>query len=182
MTCSPFSTLDVRAQSPSTRAILSDRYIKVAGIGQVICWTFLDENQHRIKIPLTCLYVPEATTRLLPPQQLSERNEASTANGSWIGYGGSALVFHKGSCIKFPYHKGSNQPVAKLAPGITKFMVFASTSNDLSRTDNLSPASRKLLRLHHRLGHKGFNELQQWAANGLHGIPADIANHPIPVC
>jgi hypothetical protein len=127
--------------------------LKVAGVGQVI-WTFLDENLHRVQIPLTCLYVPEATTRLLLPQQLSERNEASTANGLWIGYGGSALVFHKGSCIKFPYHKGSNLPVTKLTPGITKFKAFTNTveqssSNDLSCTDNLSPASRKLLQLHH---------------------------------
>ena len=29
----------------------------------------------------------------------------------------------------------------------------------------------------------GINEIQQWAAsNGLHGILADIANCPIPVC
>jgi hypothetical protein len=78
--------------------------LKVAGVGQVI-WTFLDENLHRVQIPLTCLYIPEDNTCLLPPQQLSEWNEASTANGSWIGYGGSAHVFHEGSCIKFPYHK-----------------------------------------------------------------------------
>jgi hypothetical protein len=127
--------------------------LEVTGIGQVI-WTFLDENQHRVQIPLTCLYVPEATTRLLPPQQLSERNEASTTNGSWIGYRGSALVFHEGNCIKFSYHEGSNLPVAKLAPGITKLKAFTNTieqssSNDSLRTDNLSPASRKLLQLHH---------------------------------
>jgi hypothetical protein len=95
--------------------------LKVTGVGQVL-WTFLNKHHHRIQILLTCLYVPDATTHLLPaPQQLSEQNDASTTNGSWIGYGVSALVFHEGSCIKFPYHNASNLLVAMLAPGISKF-------------------------------------------------------------
>jgi hypothetical protein len=158
----------------------------VEGIGQVN-WTFLNEFGHRTTIPLTCLYVPAATTRLLPPQQLSTRHDASYANGSWVGSGNDAFVFYDGNCIKFPYHKGSNLPVTKLAPGISKFKAFHSSttkpsSTALPRTDNLSSASRKLLRIHHRLGHKGFHELQKWAAEGTNDMPREIANCPVPMC
>jgi hypothetical protein len=43
--------------------------LQVKGIGQVQ-WTFLNEFGHRTNVLLTCLYVPDATARLLPPQQL----------------------------------------------------------------------------------------------------------------
>ena len=33
--------------------------------------------------------------------------------------------------------------------------------------------------LHHRLGHKGFHDLQKWAAKGINGIPSDVATCPI---
>jgi hypothetical protein len=52
--------------------------LQVAGIGQVI-WTFLNEHNHCVQIPLTCLYVPDATTRLLPPQQLSKHADDSSS-------------------------------------------------------------------------------------------------------
>jgi hypothetical protein len=160
--------------------------LRVAGVGQVN-WMLLNEFGHRTTIPLTCLYAPDATTRLLPPQQIATRNGASNANGSWVGYGNDALVFYEGDCIKFPYHEGSNPPVAKLAPGISKFEAFhASTmlpsSTATQQNDNLSAASRKLLRIHHRLGHKGFHELQKWAADGTHGVPRECATCPIPLC
>ena len=47
--------------------------LQVQGVGQVK-WTFLNEFHQRIDVFLTCLYVPDATTRLLPPQQLSMGN------------------------------------------------------------------------------------------------------------
>ena len=97
--------------------------LQVKGVGQV-AWTFLDQFGERTTVKLTCLYVPDATTRLPPPQQLSASNTASQANGSWIGFGNDALVFYEGKCIKFPYREGSNLPVAKLAPGISKFKAF----------------------------------------------------------
>jgi hypothetical protein len=73
---------------------------------------------------LTCLYVPDAPTHLLPPQQLSDHKNASQANGSWIGFGEHALVFYEGHCIRFPYHEASNLPIAKLAPESTKYQAF----------------------------------------------------------
>jgi hypothetical protein len=74
--------------------------LKVTGVGHIL-WTFLNEHSHHVQIPLTCLYIPDATTRLLPPQKLSEQKVARTTNGFWVGLGGSALVFHEGSCINF---------------------------------------------------------------------------------
>jgi hypothetical protein len=164
--------------------------LQVKGVGQVT-WTFLDQFGERTTVQLTCLYVPDATNHLLPHQQLSVSNSASKANGSWIGFGNDALVFHEGKCIKFPYCEGSNLHVAKLAPGISKFKAFQaacgpvtepSTPTDTICGDNLSAASRKLLWIHHCLGHKGFSKLQQWAATGSNNMPPEIATCPVPVC
>jgi hypothetical protein len=68
--------------------------LQVHGVGQVK-WTFLLNKFHqRIDVFLTCLYVPDATTRLLPPQQLSMGTNASNTNGSWIGFSKQAFVFY----------------------------------------------------------------------------------------
>ena len=98
-----------------------------------------------------------------------------------------ALVFYQGHCLRFPYHDTSNLPIAKLAPGISCYQAFQSfipdsSTSDSQQIDNLSPASCKLLHLHHRLGHKGFTELQKWAAEGKNGIPSDVANCQVPLC
>jgi hypothetical protein len=94
--------------------------LQVQGVGQVK-WTFLNEFHQRIDVFFTSLYVPDATTRLLPPQQLSMGNRASNANGSWIGFSKQAFIFYEGHCIVFPYHNGSNLPITKLTPGVSKF-------------------------------------------------------------
>jgi hypothetical protein len=100
-------------------------------------------------------------------------------------------VFHEGECIKFPNHEVSNLPAAKFAPGISKFKAFQavcgpvtapSTSRNTIRGDNLSSASHKLLQIHHCLGHKGFSELQHWAATGSNNMPPEIATCQVPVC
>lgn len=150
-------------------------------------WTFLDESGNRVTVSLTGLYVPAASSRLLPPQQLSVRDDTCQANGAWIGFGKDALVFYQGHCIRFPYHTASNLPIGKLAPGISRYQAFQCSITHSSppvaqSTDNLSSASRKLLRLHHRLGHKGFTEIQRWAAEGTHNIPSDVAGCPVPMC
>ena len=40
----------------------------------------------------------------------------------------------------------------------------------------------EILHLHHRLGHKGFHNLQKWAAEGINGIPSDVTMCLIPMC
>jgi regulator of RNase E activity RraB len=58
-----------------------------------------------------------------------------------------------------------------------KFQAFFGTtdaqrSHTQQHEDNLlSPASQKLLHIHHHLGHKGFHYIQKWAAEGLHDMP-----------
>ena len=119
--------------------------LSVQGVSHVH-WTFLDEQGQCVTLQITCLYVPEAPTRLLPPQQLSNQNRTSMTNGAWIGHGQDALVFYQGHCIWFPYNESSNLPMAKLAPGIQRFQAFNVTINDspdhtTQCTENLSPAS-----------------------------------------
>jgi hypothetical protein len=55
-------------------------------------------------------------------------------------------------------------------------------SNQLLCGDNLSSSSCKLLRIHHHLGHKGFSELQQWAATVSNNMPPEIATCLVPMC
>ena len=73
----------------------------IQGIGQ-LQWTFLNEQGEWVCIQITCLYVPNASTRLLLLQQLSNQCGTSTSNGTWIGHGQDALVFYQGQGICFP--------------------------------------------------------------------------------
>ena len=96
-------------------------------------------------------------------------------------------MFYQGHCLRFAYHEESNLPIMKLAPGITCYQAFQSSVTDSSTPEaqcinNLSPASCKLLLIHHRLDHKGFTELQKWATEGKNGILNDVASCLVPMC
>ena len=141
---------------------------------RTVNWMFLNDNGTHVTVSLMCLYVPAASFWLLSSQQLSDCNDTCKANGTWIGFAKNALVFYQGHCIQFSYHEASNLPITKLAPGITCYQAFQCSVTDSSIPEaqcinNLSPASCKLLCLHHCLGHKGFTELQNF-------FPPEIGN------
>ena len=160
--------------------------LQVEGI-RTVNWMFLNDDGSCVTILLTCLYVLAAPSQLLLPQQLSDQDDTCRTNGTWIGFGKDALIFYQGHCIQFTYHKASNLLIMKLAPGITCYQAFQCSVTDSStpnaqQIDNLSPASCKLLHLHHQLGHKGFTELQKWATEGKNGILSDVTSCPVPMC
>ena len=72
--------------------------LQVEGIGTVN-WMFLSDDGSHITILLTCLYVPAASSQLLPPQQLSDQDDTCRANGAWIGFGKDTLMFYQGHCL-----------------------------------------------------------------------------------
>jgi len=165
--------------------------LSIKGIG-VATWTFTNEFQECVKVPLMALYVPDSPCRLLPPQQLHKQR--CPTNGAWIGKGLHAKVFYEGNCIAFQYDSNSNLPIARLAPGIDKFAMFcgittANASEGSEPTsirslppDNLSVTQRKLLRLHHRYGHQSMDTIQEWARTGFNNVPSDIAKCVKPIC
>ena len=75
----------------------------IQGVGQVQ-WTFLNKQDEQVCLQITCLYVPDASTRLLPLQQLYDQCGTSMSNSAWIGHGQDDLVFYQGNCIHFPYN------------------------------------------------------------------------------
>jgi len=157
--------------------------LSIKGIG-VTTWTFTNEFQECVKVPLMALYVPDSPCRLLPPQQLHKQR--CPTNGAWIGKGSHAKVFYEGNCIAFQYDSSSNLPIAWLAPGINKFAMFCGiatanasegsepTSIRSLPTDNLSATQCKLVRLHHRYGHQSMDTIQEWACTGFNNVPSDI--------
>ena len=73
------------------------------GVGNIV-WTFWSYKGINVKILLRCLYVPDLSTRLIPPQQLHSSNSSvSTLNGAWLGGGASAKVLYDGHVIDFRY-------------------------------------------------------------------------------
>ena len=124
---------------------------------------------------------------MCPTHLQEDQSSTSMSNGTWIEHGHDALAVYQGHCIQFPYNNSSNLPTVKLALGIQHYQAFHVSVNNSSdpvtqRTDNLSPASWKLMCLHHCLGHKGFHDLQKWAAKGINSIPSDITTCPILMC
>jgi hypothetical protein len=49
-------------------------------------------------------------------------------------------------------------------------------------TDNLSVNQRTLLRLHHRFGHRSFQDIQAWSRAGRFNIPIEVSTCKIPIC
>ncbi len=172
-----FDTTTFQVQDHTISGIASGLAAK--GIGTAI-WQFTDTEGNQAKIPIQCLYVPDSPCRLLPPQQLSMHKDADSSNGAWVGNGKAAHCFWNGQCILFKYDRNNNLPIAKLSCGTRQFDAFcASSSSDVT---NLTTAQRKLLRLHHRFGHRAFQDIQTWAREGVHGVPTVVANCQIPVC
>ena len=54
------------------------------------------------------------------------QDTSSNSNGAWIGSGHAAKVFYQGHMIKFPYDEQNRLPIAKLAPGSSKFHAYCS--------------------------------------------------------
>ena len=81
--------------------------LKIEGIG-VVEWKFTDDQGEKVTVSLQCLYVPDASIRLLPPQQLALAEGAHPTNGSWFGGKSEAKVFYQGHCISFPFDSETN--------------------------------------------------------------------------
>ena len=60
--------------------------------------------------------------------------------------------------------------------------MFLSMNHQILLHNSLTICLQLLGNLHHWLGHKGFHDLQKWAAEGINGIPSDVATCPIPMC
>jgi hypothetical protein len=143
--------------------------LAIASIGTIIM-TFLHEFGNQVPIRLTALHVPNAPACLLLPQQLQV--DLSSSNGAWIGNGSCAKVFYNGSCIHYQYDATSNLPIAWLAPGMSKYLVFCgSVTNDAPSTDtvvspqnlptdNLLSIQHKRLHLHHCYSHINMTTIQ----------------------
>jgi hypothetical protein len=144
-----------------------------AGIGDVD-WKFLDVNGELVTIRLTCLHVPAIPCRLLPPQQVASQGTSALPEGAWIGRGKSTKVLSNGHIIDFPYDPNSNLPSCKMAPGIDRFCSFIAKATDpasaIPHSDpstknltNLTASQKTLLRIHYRMAHRSFTDIQTWA-------------------
>ena len=166
------------------------------GIGEVN-WLFIDNDNKPVNMKLTCLHVPDIPCRLLPPQQIAQQGNSKLPEGAWLGKNTSAKVFYDGHVIDFPYDKSSNLPCKKVSPGCTKFCMFIAEAtgsiktsetdtilktDSIENTTNLTIHQRTLLRLHHRFGHRSFQDIQTWARDGRFDLPIEVSKCKIPTC
>jgi hypothetical protein len=170
-----------------------------AGIGDVN-WKFIDVKGQPVTIRLTCLHVPAIPCRLLPPQQVASQGTSKFPEGAWIGRGKSAKVISDGHVIDFPYDPNSNLPSCKMAPGTDRYCSFIAKAMDStaavptptpSKQDpsqptaalgNLTSNQKTLLRVHHRMAHRSFADIQTWAREGRFKLPIELSQCTIPVC
>ena len=64
----------------------------------------------------------------------------------------------------------------------TKHSMFLSMNHQILLHNSLTICLQLLGNLHHWLGHKGFHDLQKWAAEGINGIPSDVMTCLISMC
>jgi hypothetical protein len=159
--------------------------LPIEGIG-TLNWTIATDSGTNVTLQIrNALYVPSCPMHLLSPQQLVRQTKCS-------GDGFNALA-HIG-CLRFAGHyrtvliePSSNLPILHTV-GLSP-QALASTScvpTNISvlafnaKIDNLTEIQRQLIRVHHRLGHLGFDSIQRLARLGL--LPQQLATCPKPLC
>ena len=87
--------------------------------------------------------------------------------------------------LLFALHNDFSEGPAAITSDNTEHSMPLSTILLILWTNALTTCHQLLgnfFHLHHScLGHKGFHNLQKWAAKGSNGIPSDIATCPIPM-
>jgi len=108
---------------------------------------------------------------------------------------GTTLTLTGQISFQFGYHKNNNLPMASIKNSSLTSMVFdAFTSQDLSTSlveehnQNLTSAQKELLKLHCKLGHCGFQQVQAALSPGansesiLIGTKQTISSCILPLC
>ena len=150
---------------------------KVCGQGTVH-WKIQDMFGMVRTIAIKAYYVPEASIRLMSPQQYFQEHKSGHAE-----FDGEEMAIHLPSdkgVMKFPFHKGNNLPFMLLNDHPSILPISANDINLLSNSSriltsvaeqtnqNLTIAQKELLLWHWKLAHANFNWIQS-----LFSVPRD---------
>ena len=131
----------------------------ITGVGD-IAWTFACDDGNQLTLMTKCYHVPAATTRLLSPQRLFDKQ-----NGHEGKYWGDEDMFHleykSKPVLSVPYAANSNLPIGYACT------VRADDSNQANLAllsvdnQNLTVGQKLLLEYHYKFGHTNMPLVQQ---------------------
>jgi hypothetical protein len=159
--------------------------LQVCGMGTVK-YSFLSDDGTEVTLQLkNCLYVPQCTSCLLCPRQISHNTGNST--DCFISGGSQSMLICHGKHITISYGTRSNLPIIYSTPGIctyTRFCAHQSVINSTPAvpTTALSPGQQKKLQLHEWCAHPNWDQLNAWILQGLLPCDTNLTNEPDPVC
>jgi len=151
--------------------------LNVAGRGTIL-WNINDDAGNRIKLYISdALYVPTIPICLLCPQQVAKQtkhpNDGFTA-------GGTSGIFQYDGFIRTVHYNGRNglplifasEPASVPSSNTCTnphAAAYLSTVNPVDSPTSLTKTQRKLLHVHERMAHLGFDDIQHLARSGYFG-------------
>jgi len=158
--------------------------LQVCGMGTVK-YSFLFDDGTEVTLQLkNCLYVPQCTSRLLCPRQISHNTGNST--DCFISGGSQSMLICHGKLITISYDTTSNLLIIYSMPGIRTYTRFVPTrvinSTPAVPTPALSPGHQKKLQLHEWCANPNWDQLNAWIRQGLLLCDTNLTNEPDSVC
>jgi hypothetical protein len=146
--------------------------LSIEGRG-TLCWRILNDSGDEISLPIhDCLYVPSAPMCLLSPQHMSQ--QTLHPDDGFHCKGPFGLFTFAGHHRTIHYNSNNNLPILFTATHLCS-AISSSNNNDTvpstvallsseilpDSSTTLTAPQRKLLQLHHRMGHLNMVRLQQ---------------------
>jgi hypothetical protein len=151
--------------------------LNVEGRG-TLRWTITDNDGNKIMLHVAdALYVPNIPICLLCPQQVAKQTK--NPQDGFLAGGSFGTLIYDGFIRTVPYNGRNGLPLIFAAdPHFNSSRrpcdnphtaAYLSTATTAVPSSNLSKAQRKLLHVHERMAHLGFDELQLLARQGHFG-------------
>jgi hypothetical protein len=123
----------------------------------IVEWTFSGKENKRLTVKTLCYYVLDCKARLISPQRLFNKDKGVSGKFA-VEQTQATLKLDGLSPLEIDYDSRNWLPIAtcrniKWTPSLN-----LTITND--NNQNLSPAKRRLLNWHYRLGHRNLRDVQ----------------------
>ena len=174
---------DIEMFDQPREAVGIARGLKLMGQGTVRWDLAMNDNSETMRIEIPALYCPDASRRILCPQQLiAKLKSVNAAELVACEIKAHALEFKKGKrTIHVEYDVTNNLPISYAIPKTRSTSYSQEEINSLvtsERSQNLTTAQKELLRNHFKFGHLSMARIQQALRSGsLARNPSEKALH-----
>jgi hypothetical protein len=133
-------------------------WISIEGYGKVY-WTFQQQDGKQLTLKTQAYYEPKATSYLLSPQRLFDKENGVT--GSFTGKDkGLIITINNIGSLHIPYSKANSLPIASAFNSTDYLTCHVNLSIHDKTNQNLTGGQKTLLQWHNCFGHLNLQAVQ----------------------